>query len=57
VLTAANMIAHHNFVLYKIGAGDHTITAKPTDQIVLRLPIIYCFRSAWNFASIAPWQR
>ena len=34
VLTAANIIAHHNFVLDKFGAGDHVITAKPTDQIV-----------------------
>jgi nicotinamidase-related amidase len=34
VLTAANIIAHHNFVLDGFGAGDHVITAKPTDQIV-----------------------
>ena len=34
VLTAANIIAHHNFVLDGFGAGDHVIKAKPTDQIV-----------------------
>ena len=34
VLTAANIIAHHNFVLHDFGAGDRVITAKPTDQIV-----------------------
>ncbi len=34
VLTAANIIAHHNFVLNDFGAGDHLITAKPADQIV-----------------------
>jgi len=34
VLTAANIIAHHNFVLDDFGAGDHVITAKPPDQIV-----------------------
>jgi nicotinamidase-related amidase len=34
VLTAANIIAHHNFVLDDFGAGDHVVTAKPTDQIV-----------------------
>jgi len=34
VLTAANIIAHHNFVLDDFGAGDHVIKAKPTDQIV-----------------------
>jgi nicotinamidase-related amidase len=34
VLSAANIIAHHNFVLDGFGAGDHVIAAKPTDQIV-----------------------
>ena len=34
VLTAANIIAHHNFVLDDFGAGDHVIKAKPTDKIV-----------------------
>jgi nicotinamidase-related amidase len=34
VLAAANIIAHHNFVLDDFGAGQHVIKAKPTDQIV-----------------------
>jgi len=34
VLTAANIIAHHNFVLDEFGAGDHVIKAKPTGEIV-----------------------
>jgi nicotinamidase-related amidase len=34
VLTAANIIAHHNFVLDDFGAGDHLITVKPADQII-----------------------
>jgi nicotinamidase-related amidase len=34
VLTAANIIAHHNFVLDDFGAGDHVITVKPADQII-----------------------
>jgi nicotinamidase-related amidase len=34
VLSAANIIAHHNFVLDGFGAGSHAITAKPADQIV-----------------------
>jgi len=34
VLTAANIIAHHNLVLDDFGAGDHVIKAKPTDEIV-----------------------
>jgi nicotinamidase-related amidase len=34
VLTAANIIAHHNLVLNDFGAGDHVIKAKPTDEIV-----------------------
>ena len=34
VLTAANIIAHHNFVLDDSGAGDHVLKVKPTDQIV-----------------------
>ena len=38
VLSAANIIAHHNFVLDNFGAGDHVITAKPTDQIAFRTP-------------------
>jgi nicotinamidase-related amidase len=33
VLTAANIIAHHNFVLDDFGAGDHVITVEPADQI------------------------
>lgn len=34
VLSAANIIAHHNFVLDDFGAGDHVITVKPADQIM-----------------------
>ena len=34
VLTAANIIAHHNFVLNDFGAGNHVIKVKPTDEIV-----------------------
>ena len=34
VLTAANIIAHHNFVLNGFGAGDHVVRIRPTDQIV-----------------------
>jgi nicotinamidase-related amidase len=34
VLTAANIIAHHNFVLDDFGAGDHVIRVRPTDEIV-----------------------
>ena len=34
VLTAGNIIAHHNFVLDDFGAGDHVITVKPADQII-----------------------
>jgi nicotinamidase-related amidase len=34
VLTAANIIAHHNLVLDDFGAGDHLITVKPADQII-----------------------
>jgi len=34
VLTAANIIAHHNSVLDDFGAGDHLITVKPLGQIV-----------------------
>ncbi len=34
VLTAANIIAHHNFVLDDFGAGDYVITVKPADQII-----------------------
>jgi nicotinamidase-related amidase len=34
VLTAANIIAHHNFVLDDFGAGDHVITTKPTNEVV-----------------------
>jgi len=33
-LTAAKIIAHHNFVLDDFSAGDHAIRVKPTDQIV-----------------------
>ena len=34
VLTAANIIAHHDSVLDDFGAGDHLITVKPLGQIV-----------------------
>jgi nicotinamidase-related amidase len=34
VLTAANIIAHHNFVLHDFGAGDHLIRVEATDEIV-----------------------
>ena len=34
VLTAANIIAHHNFVLDGFGAGDHMVSVKPADEIV-----------------------
>jgi len=34
VLTAANIIAHHNFVLDGFGAGKQVIVVRPTDQIV-----------------------
>jgi len=34
VLTAANIIAHHNLVLDALGAGDHVVRVKPTDEIV-----------------------
>ncbi len=34
VLTAANIIAHHNFVLDDFGAGDHVVRVKPTDEIL-----------------------
>jgi len=34
VLTAANIIAHHNFVLDDFGAGDHVVRVKPADDIV-----------------------
>jgi nicotinamidase-related amidase len=34
VLSAANIIAHHNFVLDDFGAGDHVIKAKPTAEIL-----------------------
>jgi nicotinamidase-related amidase len=34
VLTAANIIAHHNFVLDDFGAGDHVIAVKPADEII-----------------------
>ncbi len=33
VLTAANIIAHHNFVLDGFGAGDHVVTTKLADEI------------------------
>ena len=38
VLTAANIIAHHNFVLDDFGAGDHVITVKPADQLFSEFP-------------------
>jgi len=31
---AANIIAHHNFVLDDLDAGDHVIRVKPVDEIV-----------------------
>jgi nicotinamidase-related amidase len=34
VLTAENIIAHHNFVLQDFGAGDHVVKVEPTDEIV-----------------------
>lgn len=34
VLSARNIIAHHNFVLNDFGAGDHVIRTKPTEQIL-----------------------
>ncbi|MGD0181651.1 MAG: cysteine hydrolase family protein [Terriglobales bacterium] len=34
VLTAANIIAHHNFVLHDFGAGDHVVKVRATDEIV-----------------------
>jgi nicotinamidase-related amidase len=34
VLTAANIIAHHNFVLDGFGARDHVVRVRPADQIV-----------------------
>ena len=34
VFTAANIMAHHNFVLNDFGAGGHVVRVKPTDQIV-----------------------
>jgi nicotinamidase-related amidase len=34
VLTAKNIIAHHNFVLDGFGAGDHLVRVKPADEIV-----------------------
>ncbi|MGA9393169.1 MAG: cysteine hydrolase family protein [Candidatus Sulfotelmatobacter sp.] len=34
VLTAANIMAHHNFVLNDFGAGEHVVKVKPTDRIV-----------------------
>jgi nicotinamidase-related amidase len=34
VLTAGNIIAHHNFVLQDFGAGDHVVKVEPTDEIV-----------------------
>ena len=34
VLTAANIIAHHNLVLNDFSAGKHVVRVKPTDEIV-----------------------
>ncbi|HVR24860.1 MAG TPA: isochorismatase family protein, partial [Candidatus Polarisedimenticolia bacterium] len=34
VLTAANIIAHHNLVLNDFAAGGHVVRVKPTDEIV-----------------------
>jgi nicotinamidase-related amidase len=33
VLSAASIIAHHNFVLDDFGAGEHVVRVKPTDEI------------------------
>ena len=33
VLTTANIIAHHNFVLNDFGAGEHVVRVQPTDEI------------------------
>jgi len=33
VLTAADIIAHHNFVLDDFSAGEHAVRVKPTDEI------------------------
>jgi hypothetical protein len=33
VLTAANAIARHNFVLDGFGAGEHAVRVKPADKI------------------------
>jgi len=35
VLTAANIIAHHNFVLDGFSAGDHVVRVRPADEIAL----------------------
>lgn len=35
LLSAPQIIAHHNFVLNDFGAGGHVITVKPADDIVL----------------------
>jgi len=37
VLTAANIIAHHNFVLGGFGAGGHLVRVKATDEIVFEV--------------------
>jgi len=34
VLTAANIIAHHNFVLNDFGAGDHVVRVRTADEMV-----------------------
>ena len=34
ILSAAQIIAHHNSVLNEFGAGEHMITVKPTAQII-----------------------
>jgi len=34
VLSTANIIAHHNFVLDDFGAGNHVVRVKPADEIV-----------------------
>ena len=33
VLSAASIIAHHNFVLDDFGAGEHVVRVRPTDEI------------------------
>ena len=34
ILSAAQIIAHHNLVLNEFGAGEHVITVKPAAEII-----------------------